>query len=64
MNEEPKLKAANEQSKKFLFTCRLVGNKEICPIVPCKACLDMNIIQYNDNDSPNKPQAKIQLCSW
>ena len=33
-----------------------VGNKDIRPILGRKACLDMDIIQYNDNDSLNKPQ--------
>ena len=40
----------------YLLDCRLVGNKEIRPILGRKACLDMEIIQYNDNDSLNKPQ--------
>jgi len=39
----------------YLLDCRLVGNKEIRPILGRKACLDMDIIQYNDNDSLNKP---------
>lgn len=40
----------------YLLHCRLVGNKEIRPILGRNACLDMDIIQYNDNDSLNKPQ--------
>ena len=36
--------------------CRLVDSKEIRPILGRKACLGMNIIQYNDNDILNKPQ--------
>ena len=40
----------------LLLDCRLVGNKEIRPIFRRKACLDMDIIQYNENDKLNKPQ--------
>ena len=40
----------------YLLDCHLVDNKEICPILGRKACLDMDIIQYNDNDSLSKPQ--------
>lgn len=40
----------------YLLDCRLVGNKEIRPIFRRKACLDMDIIQYNENDKLNKPQ--------
>ena len=40
----------------YLLDCRLVGNKENRPILGRNACLDMDIIQYNDNDSLNKPQ--------
>ena len=35
-----------------LLDCRLVES----PILGRKACLDMNIIQYNDNDQLHKPQ--------
>ncbi|XP_048577104.1 uncharacterized protein K02A2.6-like [Nematostella vectensis] len=36
--------------------CRLVDSHEIRPILGRKACLGMNIIQYNDNDQFHKPQ--------
>lgn len=36
--------------------CRLVESQEIRPILGKKACLGMNIIQYNDNDLLNKPK--------
>lgn len=41
----------------YVLNCRLVDNKEIHPILGRKACLGMNIIQYNDNDLLNKPLA-------
>lgn len=39
-----------------LIDCRLLGNNEIRLILGRKACLDMEIIQYNHNDSLTKPQ--------
>ena len=41
--------------KSYLLDYRLIFNKEICPILGFKSCLAMNIIQYKDNDSLNKP---------
>lgn len=35
---------------------RLVESQEIRPILGRKACLGMNIVQYNDNDLLNKPK--------
>ena len=39
-----------------LLDRRLVDSEDIRPILGCKACVDMNIIQYKDNDFPNKPE--------
>ena len=40
----------------YLLDCCLVDNKEIRSILGRKAYLGMDIIQYDDNDSLNKPQ--------
>ena len=38
----------------FKFNCKLVDSSDIRPILGRNACLEMNIIQYMDNDEINK----------
>jgi len=38
--------------------CKLVEHKDIHPILGRKACIDMNILQYTNNDAVNKPTTR------
>ena len=40
---------------KYYLECKLVDSPKIRPLLGCKACLDMRIIKYQDNDAINKP---------
>ncbi|EDO38408.1 predicted protein [Nematostella vectensis] len=46
----------SRDGSKCKLNCKLVGSKDIRPILGRKACIGMNIIKYTDNDALNKPQ--------
>ena len=41
---------------RYSIECKLVDSNNVRPILGRKACLEMNIIQYTDNDEINKPK--------
>jgi len=50
-------------SFKCLLDCKLVGQKDIHPILGGKACIGMNIVQYTGNDAINKPTNSLECGS-
>ena len=48
------LRVWREESK-YRLECKLVDSRKIRPLLGCKACLGMMVIQYLDNDAIRKP---------